>query len=948
MGPHLPKFVSRTLSPSKITVRRGTVGLVNVDSRQLHLVCDDGVQREVSLAASDAHILSLVARGFPIAVIFPDNSAEKPRIILAPDRLYDVTEIVECMFATGDEPIVGVVKRFEPRITSVAMIKGTLLNAVFDTIVADKTISNSEIIDRVLRLRPLALAAIMSTEGEKNYQAMIDEIQNGIERFREVVEKFGAENISVEPQLMSNVYGMQGRFDILIQEPNGTRLIEMKSGKAPSLSKTENGGLHSNSIRTNHAAQVSAYAMLFDAIDPDARRSAEVWYAIASVREFRDVPNLGQMMQRVVQQRNMLVIYDSQISNRDFSCLKISDTLRYNHIGYGAEFVRHFAETYNLASPICRTVFQLWTNFISTARQRLFSLQSDLWSGSVQQKRESKQSITDLTVVESESEFTHMHITLRRNDEIGLSQIRVGDHIILHAELADGTANLGAGQVLKGAVTSIKSNSLVVSLRNKHLSKTDLLNATWMVEQDVSDSGLKQLYASAFTFLQAPQNVQEKIIGVTAPGLPSKATEDRVTDPILTPTQHAIINNAVNCSDYYLIQGPPGTGKTQIILKNIVEQILTSSTERLLVLTYTNRAANEICLALEGASQDVQFLRHGSKFGASGGRGEYAIPQLAQQLSCSDLETRIRTSNCIVGTVQSVLSSAEIWDFGKFTTLIIDEASQVLEPHLAGILPRVNRWIMIGDECQLPAVVTQEDTEITINSPALQALGYVSTATSYFERMRALCTTKCWQHATATLTEQARMHDEIMNVASACFYSGSLTSLSAWQSNSSPTPWTALLPYRACFIDVSTMPDLQQQAEAECIVGLLKKLWATDPTIFTLKSVGVITPFRSQNNSIKAMLPDVIAETVTIDTVERFQGSQRDIIVFGAAVGGLLEFNTIRSEATSNGTIIDRKLNVAMTRAREQFVLVGSAEVLDNSEVYKRVLNMLGKQNLTI
>ena len=81
---------------------------------------------------------------------------------------------------------------------------------------------------------------------------------------------------------------------------------------------------------------------------------------------------------------------------------------------------------------------------------------------------------------------------------------------------------------------------------------------------------------------------------------------------------------------------------------------------------------------------------------------------------------------------------------------------------------------------------------------------------------------------------------------------------------------------------------------------------------------------------------------ITIDTVERYQGSQRDVIIYGFTVQHRyqLEFLTA-NDFVEDGVIIDPKLNVAMTRAREHLVLVGHAPLLINDEVFARLIQQL-------
>ena len=104
-------------------------------------------------------------------------------------------------------------------------------------------------------------------------------------------------------------------------------------------------------------------------------------------------------------------------------------------------------------------------------------------------------------------------------------------------------------------------------------------------------------------------------------------------------------------------------------------------------------------------------------------------------------------------------------------------------------------------------------------------------------------------------------------------------------------------------------------------------------------SIGVITPFRAQIAAIqyKAFQSGVDLSGITIDTVERYQGGARDIILMTCAVNSAASLSRITS---INEDGIDRKLNVAVTRARQQFILVGVKSVLQPQPSYQALINL--------
>ena len=100
------------------------------------------------------------------------------------------------------------------------------------------------------------------------------------------------------------------------------------------------------------------------------------------------------------------------------------------------------------------------------------------------------------------------------------------------------------------------------------------------------------------------------------------------------------------------------------------------------------------------------------------------------------------------------------------------------------------------------------------------------------------------------------------------------------------------------------------------------------------KTVGVITPFRAQIANIRNKLNGEFFD-VTIDTVERFQGSERDIVIISFAIKSTNQLASIQS---LNDEGVDRKLNVAITRAKDHLIMMGSEDLLNSSLLFKDLI----------
>ena len=83
---------------------------------------------------------------------------------------------------------------------------------------------------------------------------------------------------------------------------------------------------------------------------------------------------------------------------------------------------------------------------------------------------------------------------------------------------------------------------------------------------------------------------------------------------------------------------------------------------------------------------------------------------------------------------------------------------------------------------------------------------------------------------------------------------------------------------------------------------------------------------------------------VSVDTVERYQGSERDVILYSFCVNHRFQLKFLPNLTEENGVQIDRKLNVALTRARKRLIIVGVPELLRENEIYGRLVDAFGKR----
>ena len=105
----------------------------------------------------------------------------------------------------------------------------------------------------------------------------------------------------------------------------------------------------------------------------------------------------------------------------------------------------------------------------------------------------------------------------------------------------------------------------------------------------------------------------------------------------------------------------------------------------------------------------------------------------------------------------------------------------------------------------------------------------------------------------------------------------------------------------------------------------------------------MIVPYRNQISTVRNEIDRYgipCLHDITIDTVERYQGSQRDFIIYGFTIQQPYQLNFLTNDVfEEDGMIIDRKLNVALTRARLNLILIGNPVLLNMNITFSNLLD---------
>ncbi|MBX7153882.1 MAG: AAA family ATPase [Bacteriodetes bacterium] len=867
-------------------------------------------------------------------------------LVLEPDVLLDVTSVAECFQNNTYEPLLYFIQKFTKSTTSKAMVVGSIINYALDEYLSNPDIEFEVMFNNALRIKPLT--SLVGLSGETQ---VIDEVKKGVreqvERLQTILEELTYDKLSTEPSFISPLYGLQGRLDVLLEfdsSPYRKTVIELKSGSAPQpsygYSTNNNATIISSGMWTNHLAQVTGYNLLLDSAFPQRTGDSQVLYSKTSVFPLRNAPNIHSLKQSVLAVRNAIVFYEHQLTERKFGFLQQLHPQKIAMPTFKVQDALAFSALYSKLTVQERLYVQAFISFLQREQiaQRVGSDVSNgyaaLWLESQQEKEERFAVLSGLVLDETQSDFNTLHLRFTFSEFTQENSVfRIGDIAIVYPDVHDEEDEVYHGQIIKCSVREITETHVCVSVRNKQLHKDIFYSSEhWCIEPDYVETSYNNIYSSLFDVFELPEQEKSIRLGLSEPRKTSSIHE---FDSSVTPEQQILLNKALSANDYFLLQGPPGTGKTSVMLKNLVAKLYNTQDECILLTAFTNRAVDEICSSIKRIIQGIEFIRLGSKENTI--HHDVLLQTIAEKNEFSTLQDTISSCRVFVGTLSYLHTNPELFALKKFTTAIVDEASQILEPMLVGLLANVKRFILIGDEKQLPAVVTQKERGCKVQHEHLDALGINDLRTSYFERLLRICQQQNWTDSFGMLSKQGRMHKEIQEYCNIEYYNNKLTPLNQWQVLSFDE---TAFDKRMIFIPTEKESGRKFHSQEAALCARLATMLANRlGDSFTNQSIGIITPFRAQIREISIALPNDIRPLISIDTVERYQGSERDIIIISCAVNHVSQLQSVQSLADFDGVIVDRKLNVALTRARQQCIILGVEEVLEQSLQYCKLIN---------
>ncbi len=951
----------------------------------------------VALYTSDGadhrYLTLLIEEGSQVNIVdykVTDGVYHPRLIILEPDYLVDVSAVAACCESYGNTHLTHLINRLKPSVHTEAILLGHFASQLLDEEVHGMygRPYRDSVMDFFRRYTFPLLAAGVSESFHDNARCQRDNIHRV---FTHTLTAPDTEAI-LEPSFISEMLGLQGRIDYL--QADHSLLIEQKAGRCGWPQQQPDIPV----AQAKHAMQM----MLYGAVVEQLRhgQSPRTCLLYSKYRQsLLPLPPSEELLREAIRLRNHIVHAEYRYSAEGYAPLLSLTADDLNVRGTASTLWTRYQrpQIAQTLSPIAeadameRAYYCRMMQFVS--REHLYGKVGNgtgehgyaaKWHDTLEEKLAKGDICHQLHLASPkqghEGRVEQLTLTIGEDTDLQTTNFRCGDIVVLYPYAEGSEPDARRRIVYRCVLSAMTLSTLTLTLRAPQTDARVLLrdaDSLWAIEHDFMEASYGSCYRALHAFLSMPRERRDLLLLRREPRVDTSLTLQGEYGEFDT-----LALRAKQARELFLLVGPPGTGKTTFGLMSILREELTSTPDStILLLAYTNRAVDEICDRLVAAQLD--FIRVGSPHTCPEEYRPHLLDTaVATSTTLADVRRHIEQSRIIVGTAMTLNAHSELFSLKPFSLAIIDEASQLLEPHLLGILgamhrghSAVERFVFIGDHKQLPAVVKQSAEESRVADPLLHEALLTDCRESLFERMIKRYGTD--EHITYTLHRQGRMHRDIAEFPNTAFYRGELTeatpeqcaplsnneslcdsrSESSYQLSSFNLQPENLFAHRIAFIDTAapgaTPTDKVNLAEAALIAALATHTYYLYRENFDPhRTLGIIVPYRNQIAAVRRAIAaygiDTLAD-ITIDTVERYQGSQRDVIIYGFTVHHTTQLDFLTEQTfTEEGSTIDRKLNVVMTRARQHLFMAGNATLLRTNPLFARLLDFVSDKGAFI
>lgn len=439
--------------------------------------------------------------------------------------------------------------------------------------------------------------------------------------------------------------------------------------------------------------------------------------------------------------------------------------------------------------------------------------------------------------------------------------------------------------------------------------------------------------------------------------------------PEINASQKTAIEQCLRASNVAIIHGPPGTGKTTTICA--LARTLIQKERKILICAPSNSAVDLLARKLDEAGLNVLRLGNVSRigdsiahlsieekasnhkdwshikkvkieaeearrqagsykrrFGAQQARDRKEMYKESRELRkwARDLEDRltqqILEDSQIIATTLVGVSNKMLSDL-SVETVIIDEASQSMEPETWNAILKARRVILAGDHLQLPPTVKSKLAEEKGLSTTL--LDLLANSIRYTHRLGV----------------QYRMNDTILGFPNKAFYNGKLISHESnrnrtIENDQAPLTW---IDTSGCGFDEEQNPENKSKWNKGEFFILQEHLMANKNIITPDLSIGIISPYSQQVRYIRSQIEEEEAFRnldVEVNSIDGFQGQEKDIIYL----------SLVRSNDMGQiGFLSDqRRLNVAITRAKKKLIIIGDIATVSSDSTFLNLIEYIENQ----